>query len=566
MNYLDVVQFESYVSACVKNSGVNVQWDEPDATPRTNGHTVWIPRITSSTSAEWLTRIRYFVKHETSHIVHSDFVFLNKVKPIGLLALINNLIEDHRIDYRNDKDYEGDKVISSAFWECYTQDVLDRTNAADKELGEQQLLVTPLFVWDALHRDWIASASECVHAMSEMLDEQGVERLEKLMQPRYTDALLQLRDNGDASDVYELAKAILTDLFDQDPDKYTEDPSTGATKGAGSVGKDTQEGANGETICDDVDRLIDVTKVQEAIGHEHKPSRTGISLKGTGTKWGKAYTMPKTDEYLILRFPQLHHSVRGYSKGFLKEASVAEYITSNAKPLANKLRIALQTRSRDRYEYGQRRGKIHNGSLHRLMNEDKARVFRKRIVSDTLDTAVCLLVDCSGSMSGRKFDMACSGAGAVSEALKPLNIPFTTLGFTNHSDLRDAPMIWVFNEFGERVATSELIKRFSIASGMLWENTDGDAIAYAHAQLAKRKEKRKVLIVLSDGSPAGRTWAGDARPYTKSVISNAEKSGIDVYGIGICDSNVTDYYNKCEIVHNLDDLSRTILNVVDRSI
>lgn len=565
MNYLDVTQFESYVNACVKDSGVRVQWDEPSGTPRTDGHTMWIPSITSSTSDEWLKRIRYFVKHETSHIVHSDFVFLNKVKPKGLLALINNLIEDHRIDYRNDKDYEGDKLISSAFWECYAQDVLDRINAEDQQLGEQQLLVTPLFVWDALNRDWIASASECVHAMSEMLDEQGVVRLEKLLQPRYTDALLQLRETGDASDVYELAKAILEDLFDQDSDNYTEDPSTGAMKGSGSGGKDVHEGDDGEAVGDDVDRIIDVTKLQDAIGHEHKPSRTGIRYEGT-TSFAGRYTIPKTEEYIVLRFPQLHHSVRDYGKGFLKEHRVNDYITSNAKPLANKLRIALQTRSRDRYEYGQHRGKIHNGSLHRLMREDKPKVFRKRVVSDTLDTAVCLLVDCSGSMSGSKFDMACCGAGALSEALKPLNIPFTTLGFTNHADRRDAPMIWVFNDFGERVPTKELVARFSLASGLLWENTDGDAIAYAHAQLSKRKEKRKVLIVLSDGTPAGRTWAGDVRPYTKDVISSAEKAGIDVYGIGICDRNVTDYYKKHEVVHDLEDLSRTILTVVNRSI
>jgi cobalamin biosynthesis protein CobT len=236
-----------------------------------------------------------------------------------------------------------------------------------------------------------------------------------------------------------------------------------------------------------------------------------------------SYTIPKSDEYYVLRFPQLHHSLRGYGTGMLRKEGVSGYITSNAKPLANKLRMSLQTRSRDRYEYGQRRGKLHNGSLHRLMHEDKAKVFRKRVVSDTLDTAVCLLVDCSGSMSGYKFDMACCGAGALAEALKPLNIPFTTLGFTNHADKKDAPMIWVFNDFGERVNSTELVNRFAIASGVLWENTDGDAIVYAHAQLAKRKEKRKVLIVLSDGMPAGRTWAGDAQSYTKDVISNAEK-------------------------------------------
>ena len=565
MNYLDVAQFESYVTACAKNTGVKVMWDKPTSTPRTDGTNMWIPSITSTTSAEWLARIRYFVKHETSHIVHSDFVYLNKVKPTGLLALINNLIEDHRIDYLNDGEYDGDKLISSAFWEYYAADVSKRIASEDEELSEQQLLVTPLFVWDALNRDWIGSAAECVHAMSDMLDEKGMERLEKLLQPEYTDALLKLREHGDAAAVYALATKILVDLYEQDPKDYEGD--TAKTKGtpSGGAGKGGADEEDGAPVADDVDRIIDVTKLQDAIGHEHKPSRTGIRYTGDDTT-GRSYTIPKPDEYIVLRFPELHSSVRSYGKGYLDTLGVTGYITSNAKPLANKLRIALQTRSRDKYEYGQRRGKLHNGSLHRLLHEDKAKVFRKRVVSDTLDTAVCLLVDCSGSMSGRKFDMACSGAGALAEALKPLNIQFTTLGFTNHADKRDAPMIWVFNDFGERVATSELVTRFGLASGMLWENTDGDAIAYAHAQLAQRKEKRKVLIVLSDGGPAGRSWAGDIHYYTKDAISNTEKSGIDVYGIGICDTNVKKYYTKYEVVDRLDDLSKTILNIIDRSI
>ena len=77
MNLLDVQQFETYVAACATNSGVNVQWDKPDSTPRTNGKTIYLPAITGKTSEEWLTRMRYFVKHETSHVVHSDFTFLN---------------------------------------------------------------------------------------------------------------------------------------------------------------------------------------------------------------------------------------------------------------------------------------------------------------------------------------------------------------------------------------------------------------------------------------------------------------------------------------------------------
>ena len=126
--------------------------------------------------------------------------------------------------------------------------------------------------------------------------------------------------------------------------------------------------------------------------------------------------------------------------------------------------------------------------------------------------------------------------------------------------------MWLFNEFNEKTTQSELIKRFATASGGLWQNSDGDGIAYATARLAQRKEHRKVLLVLSDGSPCGREHAGDIEAYTLQTIQHAEKMGVDVYGIGICDDNVTRFYKKNVIVNDLNNLSPTILSIIDRSI
>ena len=75
-----------------------------------------------------------------------------------------------------------------------------------------------------------------------------------------------------------------------------------------------------------------------------------------------------------------------------------------------------------------------------------------------------------------------------------------------------------------------------------------------------------MLLVLSDSSPAGRDWAGDINRYTATVVKDVEDMGIDVYGIGICDSNVTMYYKNNVVVNDLDKLSSTILSVIDRSI
>lgn len=562
--YLDVVQFETYVAACARNSGTIVVWDDADSTPRTTGKMMWLPRLTTKTTDEWLTRMRYFVKHETSHVVYSDFNFLNEKRPTGLLALINNLIEDHRIDYLNDAEYAGDTVISNKFWELYTDDVRKRTKSTDEELKEQQLVTLPLFVWDALCRDWIHSAPEMVEQLKPLLDDKGNERLDKLV--KYTAELLDIREHGGAAEVYDLSVRILADLYDGKVEDYTEEPTKAKAKGGGGGSDgdgDTDAGA------DDVDRLITVDKLSSAIGHEHKPSRTGIHLKPTSVGRG-AYSIPNSRDYVVVRFPELHREITDHSgayAGYFKLHEINGYITSNAKPMSNKLRLKLQTRSRDRYEYGLKRGKLHNGSLHRVLHGDvpsAERLFRQRKVNDTLDTAVCLLVDCSGSMSGSKFEMACAGAGAVGEALKPLGVAYTTLGFTNTLEKED-PIVWVFNEFGERVPQDELVKRFNRASACLWQNSDGDGIAYATHMLQQRKEPRKVLIVLSDGSPAGREWAGDVEAYTKRTIDNAIKNNIDVYGIGIMDTNVTRFYEKHVVVNDINNLSKTILQVLDRS-
>ena len=573
MKYLDVVNFEAYVAGCAKSSGVKVQWDKPNGTPRTDGKIMWLPTITSSTPATWLTRMRYYVKHETSHIQYSDFDALNKHRPTGLLALINNLLEDHRIDYINDSLYDGDAIVSSNYWELYAGDITKRMGSADTELSEQQRLTIPLFVWDATLRTWIGSAAEARDVMATFItDEENLTRLNKL--EKYTDELLVIRKQDDADvaeRVFDLAKRILVDLYDTQPESYMDAPKPSKSSGEGS-GKGEGDDSDGKGTADasdsEEDRLVDIDKLMKSIGHEHKPSRTGIHLKTDGISKEGSYAIPHPNEYVIVRFPELHKEVRGRSARHFKPTKVSTYITSNAKPMANQLRMKLQTRSKDRYEYGLKRGKLHTGSLHKLMSgdaESSTRVFRKRIVSDTLDTAITLLVDCSGSMSGNKYEMACAGAGAMVEALKPLNIAFNVLGFTN-TEGHDHPLIWVFNDFGERVSTSELVSRFGIASGCLWENTDGDALAYASYVLGLRREKRKVLLVLSDGSPAGRCSAGDITAYTARVTDDIEKSGVDLYGIGILDDNVRHFYKKHVVVNKLDDLSSTILSILDRSI
>jgi hypothetical protein len=170
-------------------------------------------------------------------------------------------------------------------------------------------------------------------------------------------------------------------------------------------------------------------------------------------------------------------------------------------------------------------------------------------------------------MSGKKFEMACAAAASVGLALMPLHIAYGIFGFSNDDSTQENPVINVFSDWGENVNQGGLINRFAEASATLYNNSDGDAIAWTFNNLMQRREKRRILIVLSDGSPAGREWAGDVSGYTKHVVESIEKGkAASIYGVGILDTNVGKYYKKNVVLNRVEDLSSSILSILDKEI
>lgn len=91
-------------------------------------------------------------------------------------------------------------------------------------------------------------------------------------------------------------------------------------------------------------------------------------------------------------------------------------------------------------------------------------------------------------------------------------------------------------------------------------NADRDALMWALYELSKREEKRKVLVVLSDGCPASATWkvgSDELTRHCKLVVDDAMKNGFEVVGIGIEDSSVTQIYKNVVVVNSVQDFART---------
>jgi len=242
---------------------------------------------------------------------------------------------------------------------------------------------------------------------------------------------------------------------------------------------------------------------------------------------------------------------------------------------------------------GQRTGRLNGPGLHRILANDE-RVFARREEMKGKDTAVSLLMDCSGSMEGLKQSNACAASYALASTLERVNIPCECLGFTTAGYIgRNNPQKWplshrewielqeafeaehhktgaqfhrmmpiimpVFKGFNERLNNNDIKRRFAymkVKQPHQGGNIDGESLEYAAMRLAKRKEKRKVIIVLSDGHPAG---AINDAPHLKMMTERLTKQGYDLVGIGINDHAVSRFYDKHVVLNNIADLPGEVM-------
>jgi cobalamin biosynthesis protein CobT len=213
--------------------------------------------------------------------------------------------------------------------------------------------------------------------------------------------------------------------------------------------------------------------------------------------------------------------------------------------------------SQARYRGGKQRGKINKRRIASVVSGND-RIFRTKEINDTLDTAVFVLVDTSGSMAGSKYTNAAAAAGMLTDCLGKLNIPHAVYGFSFYN--RQNKMI-KHKDFGQKTSPDDMALSFCSGNVQMVGNADGEAVLWSHDMLIKQKQKRKVLIVLSDGSPAGH-GAHNEVGYLKHVIDDIEsKSPVELYGIGIEDDNVKRFYSNCVVLDDSEQLEDKLLEV-----
>jgi cobalamin biosynthesis protein CobT len=212
-------------------------------------------------------------------------------------------------------------------------------------------------------------------------------------------------------------------------------------------------------------------------------------------------------------------------------------------------------------------GRIDKSALVRLAlppidgGDYNKRIFYDQRKHTMKDTAICVLVDWSGSMMGTKMKYAADAAQRLINVMdRTLHVPVMVAAFTNGRSMCDIGLIKPFNK--RSISPEEISRRFYNFSSWCSANNDSDAVHWAYQQLLKRKEQRKMLIVLSDGMPAGQ-WAGHSHDNLKYMTNHIEQAGkVELYGVGILHSGVINYYTNNRVLTSLDEMNQTLFDLI----
>lgn len=195
----------------------------------------------------------------------------------------------------------------------------------------------------------------------------------------------------------------------------------------------------------------------------------------------------------------------------------------------------------DEFQLNRRHGQLDAGNLHTIAAGND-RVFKRHYEEGGIDSAVVFIMDCSGSMFG--YDSYMSVAAPVMatmmDTLDRAGVATSIVTFGTHVSLLKP---W------EMTAKKAMPYIARLRSGS--DNSDSQALRYAHSLLHTRPEKRKVVFILADGGVDGN----DEKRCRRQALSG-ERLGITTIGVGI-QADLSRMYPNNITINDVKELATT---------
>ncbi len=271
-------------------------------------------------------------------------------------------------------------------------------------------------------------------------------------------------------------------------------------------------------------------------------------------------------------------------------------LDSISKKMTLKLKRKLLSKRNSFLEYDSSRGILDRKKLTRLVVDPLLEdVWVTHKTHEYQDTCLTILLDNSGSMRGNPIVMSAMACEIIAGILEKFSVRTEIIGFTT-ADWKGgkARKLWessgrpknpgrlnelrhiIYKHFNQKFKRAKINLGLMLKEGLLKENIDGEALLFARSRLVQQSEKRKILLVISDGTPVDDSTnsANDGDILTDHLhhvinkIENSTRRGaqnnraqIEIVGIGI-GHTTEEFYRNSITIKSLEELGDVMIEKI----
>lgn len=491
-----------------------------------------------------------YLAHEAAHIRHTNFEMVQKASSKPIRKALLNIIEDVRIENELAKDYPGTRRSISQVIE-YMVDTQQMC------VPEQLEPASNLQAWLLFRLRCHFLGQKALTPLYQAVDERVRQLFPAAAMSRLSAMLTVVPSLASTGEVLKLVDAIVAMLEEEsrppqdesDADNGNDigqDASNDSNNSSDSQTPETGSSAMGDAAetgdSDNSDQADNLRQALEASAAQFEPDTFAqvaevLSEQAEGHQGVTPLSLPQAEQAM------------------LGDEAILTLSASESAQIRARLRGMVQS-SQDNRNHVKRHGL--RVATHRLAASQagESRLFIQRQPRIAPNAAVHLLVDISGSMGkpigegNRKyFHVANEAALALAMALE--GIPGVV------------PAVSYFPGVHQEVSIALLPKQSVRHRAACFDQKPrgctpmAQAMWFAASSLLAQKQKRKLMIVLTDGDPDD--WAA-----THDIVDRCRRSGFELLGIGIQTRSVEKFFPQSIVINDVKDLKRELFEVTQQ--
>ncbi|EKG0012273.1 VWA domain-containing protein [Vibrio cholerae] len=489
-----------------------------------------------------------YLAHEAAHIRHTNFDMVQKASSKPIRKALLNIIEDVRIENELAKDYPGTRRSISQVIEYMV-------DTQQMSVPKQLEPASNLQAWLLFRLRCHFLGQKALTPLYQAVDERVRQLFPAAAMSRLSAMLTAVPSLGSTGEVLKLVDAIVAMLEEESrPPQDESDADSGndirqdASNDSSSYSQtlETDSSATGDVAetgdSDHSDQADNLRQALEASAAQFEPDTFAqvaevLSEQAEGHQGVTPLSLPQAEQAM------------------LGDEAILTLSASESAQIRARLKGMVQS-SQDNRNHAKRHGL--RVATHRLAASQagESRLFIQRQPRIAPNAAVHLLVDISGSMGkpigegNRKyFHVANEAALALAMALE--GIPGVV------------PAVSYFPGIHQEVSIALLPKQSVRHRAACFDQKPrgctpmAQAMWFAANSLLAQKQKRKLMIVLTDGDPDD--WAA-----THDIVERCRRSGFELLGIGIQTRSVEKFFPQSIVINDVKDLKRELFEVTQQ--